>query len=267
MGKLPAGTEASFLLMLKPDSGGSAFVQAGQAVVLPITGKLGGREIPGDSVLVGTLKRLDEKSGVFEFDRLVLGIRVYEVKLTSESVQGRLMQDPKALQAMMSDMKGLTSGFPSVEEQQKQLDEGNARAAAAAVPAIMSGFDPFGGLLSGITGVVQGASAKQQQAEGEAKGAAMTARMNEAMKKLASTMSQTELFAEITPLQSLKLKFREAVDLNTPVATLSAPMKAQGILTLSPDAHSGGTATLAAPGAQPQQHLKPTTPVPPNVNP
>ncbi|MBC7883513.1 MAG: hypothetical protein H7Y37_19665 [Anaerolineae bacterium] len=234
VGKLPAGTEASFVVV-NSGSNSTALVQENQPVVLPIAGKLGNKDIPKDSVLVGTLKRLTEKSGVFEFTKLVLGTRVYAVKMKSESVNGRLMQDPKAMQAMMSDMQGVTSGLPTAEEIQKKQDAGMARAAASMAPDLLSGFIPGGELLSGAARAAQSASEADERKRSEAEGAAMTARIEAMMKKLQTNTAQTPsiLFAEIAPLQPLKMKFLESVDLNTPVATLSAPMKAQGVFTES----------------------------------
>lgn len=230
-GKFPAGTEASFLIVVNSSSNSSALVQENQPVVLPIAGKLSNKDIPKDSVLVGTLKRLTKESGVFEFTKLVLGTRVYAVKIKSESVNGRLMEDPKAMQAMMSDMQGITSGLPTAEEIQKKQDAGMARAAASMVPDLLSGFIPGGELLSGAASAAQADESKRSEAEG----AAMTAKMEAMMKKLQTKTAPTPsvLFAEIAPLQPLKMKFMEAVDLNTPVATLSAPMKAQGVFTES----------------------------------
>jgi hypothetical protein len=233
VGKFPAGTEASFLIVANPNTSDPALVQENQAVVLPIAGKLGGSDIPKDSVLVGTFKRVNEKSGFFEFSKLVLGTQVYAAKIMSEPVNGRLMQDPKVMQAMMSDMQGIFSGLPSQAEVQKKTDEGYAQAAASMVPNILSGFIPGGGLLSGVASAAQGASAANDAKAEAAKAAVMNAKMEAAMKKLQAKTDQTPpaLFAEIAPLQNLKIKFVEAVDLSTPVATLSTPMKAQGILT------------------------------------
>lgn len=229
VGKLPAGTEANFMIVLNPGTSSSALVQENEAVVLPITGKLGDRDIPKDSVLVGTFKRVNEKSGFFEFNKLVLGTQVYAAKITSEPVNGRLMQDPKTMQAMMSDMQGMLSGLPSQAEVQKKKDEGYAQAAASMVPNLLAGFMPGGELLSGAASAAQSASAGADAKAAQAQGAAMNAKMDEAMKKL--KLQPPALFAEIAPLQNLKMKFVEAVDLSTPVATLSTPMQAQGILT------------------------------------
>lgn len=228
-GKLPAGTEASFMIVLNPGTSSSALVQENEVAVIPIAGKLGDRDIPKDSALVGTFKRVNEKSGFFEFSKLVLGTQVYAAKIMSEPVNGRLMQDPKAMQAMMSDMQGMLSGLPSQAEVQKKADEGYAQAAASMVPNLLAGFIPGGGLLSGAASVAQSASAAADAKAAQAQTTAMNAKMDEAMKKLKS--QPPALFAEIAPLQNLKMKFVEAVDLSTPVATLSTPMKAQGILT------------------------------------
>jgi hypothetical protein len=225
-GKLPAGTEASFMIVLNPGTSSSALVQENEVAVIPIAGKLGDRDIPKDSALVGTFKRVNEKSGFFEFSKLVLGTQVYAAKIMSEPVNGRLMQDPKA---MMSGIQGMLSGLPSQAEMQKKIDEGSAQAAASMVPDILSGFIPGGELLSGAASVAQSVSAAADAEAAKAQGTAMNAKMDEAMKKL--KLQPPALFAEIAPLQNLKMKFVEAVDLSTPVATLSTPMKAQGILT------------------------------------
>ena len=261
--KIATGTEASFLIVFNPGPG-TSFVLENQAVVLPIAGQLGDSEIPKDSVLVGTLKRISEQSGVFEFNKLVLGTRVYEVKITSEPLSGRLDQDPRAMQALMGRMQGTMLSLSAAQAQAMGRMQAQAtQAAGVGMLGGLLGMVPGGELLSGLVGGVA-------QAGGGAGGVdVMGGEMAENLKKLEAMKNEIPivLFAEITPLQRLKMNFQQAVDLSTPVATLSAPMKAQGILTLNPDQDSDSAETLAAPGAQPQQPLKPTTPVPPNVNP
>ncbi|MGA7955107.1 MAG: hypothetical protein WCA07_16470 [Gloeobacterales cyanobacterium] len=243
--KIPAGSVGNFVVMFANYASGPMTgldVQEGKQVSIPVAGRVGNVEVPAGATLVGRFNRLNGSSGTFAFDTLVANGKVYKINAASAPVPGKLRQDLYDLQNRRDGRDFAKTGIKERREEQRGRA---AREYSNAAGSMVGNFSPLAGSLIGGVGSMVGTSKETEAVE------TSTAKQEEILDRDIPSV----LVAEISPLQNITVQFNDAVDLNTPVATL--PQTPQGV-------PPQGVPPQGAPVAAPQTNFaNPGTTVPP----
>ena len=215
-------------------------VQEGKQVSIPVSGKVGNVELPQGTALVGRFNRVNEGSGVLVFDTLIANGKMYKINAASAPVPGKLRQDVYDVQNRRDGRDYAKTGI----KERREAQQGRAtREYGNAAGNIVSNFSPLAGSLIGGAGAIAGTSKETEAVE------TSTAKQEAVIDRDIPSV----LVAEISPMQNLPVQFNEAVDLNTPVASLPQSAQPQpqsqqsGPATSPPVAPAPGTTAPAAP--------------------
>ncbi|WP_041243802.1 hypothetical protein [Gloeobacter kilaueensis] len=216
--KIPAGTAGNLIVMFMAGGPTAALpVEEGKQVSIPVSGKMGTVNLPNGSALLGKLSRIDDTSGNFTFDTMVINNRIYKIQAVSAPVQGKLIADPTSLQTIQDSKDLAKSG---VRERrgavQGAATSSIAGSAGNAIGAIGGNWGAYRagaalGAVGGIFGAIQQLGAVNQS----------TGEQEEILDRKIPSVLQTNL----SPLQSLNVQFLADVDLDVPDTELPAGMQ------------------------------------------
>ena len=212
--KIISGTWGNFIVLFQSQGPTAALpIEENQQVWVPVSGQVGGVNVPPGSTLVGRLSRVDENAGMFTFETLIANNKIYPIRAVSTPVPGKLRADPYSLQtpreskeiaaAQIGERRGIQQGRAT----RRYGWAGNNIANMAGGGVVGSAIGTLGSLLGG---------AQEDTAIDKS-----LAKQEEIMQRDVPTI----MVANLAPLQNLSVQFISDVDLNAPVGDLPAGMQ------------------------------------------
>jgi hypothetical protein len=212
-----AGTQGTVTVMITATQGPTAgfSVSENKQVALPVVGQIGDVELPQGTMLVGSLQRINDKSGVLNFTQILLNNKPYPVNLISDPMPAQARQDQEKMQEKTMAM----------QEKAKSQAMGQAFN-----PLSMMSMIPVVGMFAPVAGMLAGGGGDPGE------------EMQKEMQAMYKNMP-TIMVAEIAPLQQITLHAKEAT-VPQPIPSTAAPVV--------PQSSSPSGITPPAPASQPK---------------
>ena len=219
-----AGTQGTVTVMITATQGPTAgfSVSENKQVALPVVGQIGDVELPQGTMLVGSLQRINDKSGVLNFTQILLNNKPYPVNLISDPMPAQARQDQEKMQEWSMKMQEKTMAMQEKAKSQAMGQAFNPLSMMSMIP-VVGMFAPVAGMLAGGGGDPGEEMQKEMQA----------------MYKNMPTI----MVAEIAPLQQITLHAKEAT-VPQPIPSRAAPV--------IPQSSSPSVITPPAPASQPK---------------